>query len=146
MKKLIELQKKMEALAKKSVVVGIPHSENSRKGEDLSNIELAYIHEFGCAVRKIPARPFLITSIRDNSSKVSSFFSKQVKAYLNSEQTVDGAYSMVGEVAESLVKDRFGSSLLTPNSKRTIKEKKSNKPLIDTGQLRQSIKYEVRDA
>jgi hypothetical protein len=42
------------------------------------------------------------------------------------------------------IQDRISDGIPPPNSPITIARKGSSKPLIDSGQLRQSISFEVR--
>ena len=44
---------------------------------------------------------------------------------------------------EGAMKLKFTDGTLTPNAPSTIKKKGSSRPLIDTGQLRQSISNKV---
>lgn len=43
-----------------------------------------------------------------------------------------------------LVQEKIESGSYEPNAPSTIRKKKSDKPLIDTGRMRQSVKYVIR--
>jgi hypothetical protein len=70
-------------------------------------------------------------------------YSKAILKYLNGQ---DGRPDLekIGLWVVNKVKAKFGSDDLVPNSEATIKAKGSDKPLIDTGQLRNSITYVIR--
>ena len=47
-------------------------------------------------------------------------------------------------VGVGLVQEKIESGSYEPNAPSTIRKKKSDKPLIDTGRMRQSVKYVIR--
>ena len=55
------------------------------------------------------------------------------------------ALARTGQYIEGEIKRKIGSGPFTPNSPATIRKKKSSKPLIDTGHMRQSVRYEIGD-
>jgi hypothetical protein len=55
--------------------------------------------------------------------------------------TIDGALERLGVVATGEVKREFVVGSFVPLKPETIRRKKSSRPLIHTGQLRQSINY-----
>ena len=57
--------------------------------------------------------------------------------------TPDQACQIVGARAKADIQKVYGSSELTENAESTIKHKKSDAPLIDTGRLRASVNYRV---
>ena len=48
-------------LVGREVLVGIPEDNTERvNGDEATNAQLGYVHEFGSPAKNIPARPFLI--------------------------------------------------------------------------------------
>lgn len=125
------------------VIVGVPDDEtHDESGESLAMI--AAVHEYGSITRKIPARPFLHPALRKNQNKYSKILAQKATAILLGRFSLNQALALVGEMAQADVQkyivDHQG---FAPLKKSTIKRKGSSRPLIDTGQLRQSIRYRV---
>lgn len=125
------------------VIVGVPDdATHDESGESLAMIAL--VHEYGSVTRKIPARPFLHPALRKNQNKYSKILAKKATAILLGRISLHQALALVGEAAQADVQkyivEHQGFAPLKP---ATIKRKKSSKPLIDTGQLRQSIRYKI---
>lgn len=155
-KRLREIQKRMTELSQKQVVVGA--IDSSTREDGLTNADLLAIHEFGAIIKHpssdpeeedgatiIPERPVMRTTLTNNKQMISSALSKKVSECLRGDLSVNDAYSHVGIVVKNAVLDTFDSNNFEPNKKATEKRKKSTKVLIDTGALRASINYEVRD-
>jgi hypothetical protein len=59
-----ELLRRVAALTRHQVLVGVPAAKTSRKGAGgVNNAMLAYVHEHGSPAKNIPARPFLQPAI-----------------------------------------------------------------------------------
>jgi phage gpG-like protein len=101
------------------------------------------VHEFGSPERGIPERPFLRTTIQANKGKYVQLNRKNLVAVLNKTMTVEQALGQLGAVAAGDVQAQIASGGFAPLKAATIKRKGSSKPLIDTGQLRQSITWEL---
>lgn len=138
LKKLIE---QVELAKSKGVYVGIPAEANKpvEEGEAFNLASLAAVLEFGND--KIPSRPFLRQTLEKNKHKYSRFFTDFLKESLD----VNQAYEKIALLAQADVQLEIVNGEWVANAKSTIKRKKSSKPLIDTGRLRQSIVGVVRD-
>ena len=115
-----KFQQMLKELAEKEVRVGFQHGKATEEdGTDICDIaawnELGTVH--------IPARPFLRMSVDDNASKIKSFLQEKKKDLIQ-EKITDGSFA--------------------PNAASTVKKKGSSKPLIDTGRMRQSVNYEIK--
>ena len=149
MSKLPTVLAAMNGLKDTEVLIGIPDrgERDGDSGSGISNAELAYIHSHGSPKMGIPARPFLQPSIEANRDKIAAQQAKVIKAAL------DGNISLtlinlerVGLMGQNFAKGWFknAENHWEPNSPATIKQKGSDSPLIDTGQLRNAITYVVR--
>ena len=141
-KRLKEIQRRMTELSKKQVVVGAIDG-SSRDG--MTNADLLAIHEFGSKRNNIPERPVLRTTLANNVNGIEKALSKKVADCLKGDLSVDEAYSHVGIFVKNEVLNTFDKNSFEPNKQKTVDRKKSSKPLIDTGTLRASINYEVRN-
>lgn len=156
--RLKEIAKKMEELAKKEVVVGIPSGSKARKDNGgITNAELGMIHEFGSPDKGIPERSFIRSTFAEEADNIGQLMTVKVKGLLNNKGSVNDVYSVIGKYVKGRVVEKITDGQFTPNkdetlnrklkriSKKKRKAKDANKPLIDTGQLRASITYEVRN-
>lgn len=138
-------------LPTKDVLVGIPADKGQRKGGDLSNAVLGYIHENGAPEVNIPARPFLLPGVRDACEQITKLFKTGGQAALKGdEEGMNKALHAAGLVAMSSVQRRITNGPFLPLKPSTLRARQrrgrtGTKPLIDTGQLRRSITYVVRD-
>lgn len=105
-------------------------------------VQIALAHEFGAGV---PLRPFLRTSLAKHRMRWSRGLKVFAAAWARGEYAA--AEVQVRRVGVAMVGDVQGTirdEPWAPNSAATIARKGSDKPLIDTGQMRQSIRAEVR--
>ena len=109
--------------------------------EVLSLVEVAYRNEFGDPANRIPQRSFIRAWVDENTEQIDrlrTVLAKQVyEGKINSETAMQrfGAWCVGG------VQRRMAAGIPPPNAERTIREKGSSTPLIDTGQLRSSITW-----
>jgi len=112
-------------------------------------VEIAQIHEFGVPVKNIPPRSFLRVPFSQDSKHIQDIMIKSFISVSENNLPVKKAYDVIGAEARNVSINAFGTSAKgqwEPLKESTIKAKGSSKPLIDTGRLRQSIQWEVRDA
>lgn len=108
-------------------------------GSELTVAEIATIHEFG--TQRIPRRSWLRDYVDGNKARIEVMLRNVAKrgfiAGLGSTLETFGVV-MVGEI-----QDRISDRIPPPLSSRTKSRKGSDVPLVDTGQLRSSITYQV---
>ena len=127
------------------VLVGIPAENTAGYGSGVTNIQLLYIHSQGSPVNGIPARPTVEPAIQANRAMLATMLRGSLAmAFTGNIAGARAAKARAGQMAANLVKARFGSGSLAPLKPATIKAKGSSAPLIDTGQLRNSITYVIR--
>lgn len=169
-----ELVQQINKLTSKAVFVGVPSAEAGREaGADeeegpINNAALAYIHENGAPEANIPARPFLASGIEEGRTAIEGRLKKAAdEALMGKRGNVDSAMEKVGQTAQSAVRRKINSGAFEPLADSTLRararrgrkgakeelERRAKgeapgtadaKPLIDTGQLRNSITYVVR--
>lgn len=107
---------------------------------------LGYLYANGDPYFDVPARPFLEPAIEANLEMLKGWQEKAIKAAFEGRDT-QVPLNQIGIKASQAVKNWFTDprNEWPPNSKFTIALKGSSKPLIDTGQLRNSITYVIRD-
>lgn len=145
---MADIKKAITFFKNNRCLVGIPQAKGSRSKDEITNVELAFIHTYGSPKRNIPARPFIEPAIAqpDVKRKISE---RMKAAVLHAIDGDTGAALLemhkAGQYGENAVKDYIGSDNLTPNSEATIRQKGSDAPLIDTGSLRSSVTHVIEE-
>ena len=145
---LVGLVYRLRNLAKREVLVGIPAEENSRESGPINNAQLLYIHTHGSPLRHIPARPVIEPAIENARDRIARQFSRALTAAAHGDaDTAERYLERTGMAAQNASRAWFTNpdNGWAPNSPVTIAAKGSSRPLIDTGSLRKSIIYVVRD-
>lgn len=93
----------------------------------------------------IPERSFLRVPLRASKDDIATIFKNQLPKVLAGELTLEQVYDQVGLKAASISQEAISNGIAPANKPSTVKRKKSSKPLIDSGQLRQSITHVVRE-
>ena len=138
--KFKQLIEQINASGEKAVFVGFPTEFNEKvEGSDNFNLaSLAAVLEFGN--EHIPSRPFLRQTLAENQEKYTALFVK----LFESGVSIDQIYEQIALIAQGDVQQNIVNGNWTANAPSTIKRKKSSKPLIDTGKLRQSVRGIVK--
>lgn len=92
----------------------------------------------------IPERPFLRRlGARRHLRDFISLNAANLIRIAEGRMTEEMALGRLGAVAVGKVKSEIAEGNFTPNAPSTVKAKGSSKPLVDSGQLRQSISWEL---
>ncbi len=144
------LKKRLEEFKKAVVKVGVQGKDSWKMVDGVTVVTYAAANEFGTKTAgrnnnvTIPERSFL----RSTTDKKGYWKSEIDKAYnnvLDDKDTALSAIAKVGIIARDNIIESITDGIPPPNAKSTIKKKKSSKPLIDTGTLRNSISYKFAD-
>ena len=97
-------------------------------------------------VDSIPARPFIEDGIKNGTDEIDKqiekYWKKQIEGgWIPNEGLHAIAVTAIGEIQKLVRGDYYRDEY--PNSPETIKAKGSDKPLIDTGQLMNSLTYVI---
>lgn len=126
-----------------SLTVGVHAAEGGagHTGSKLSVAEIATIHEYGLGTS--PQRSF----IRAWADSRKAEHQRMLK--IIGENVVKGRYdaatglARLGNLFVGEVQARISGGIPPPNAPSTVARKGSSKPLINTGQLRSSIRFRV---
>ena len=152
---------KLDDLLDTTIEVGYHADQTAADGEH-TLAEIAYWNHYGTLHKDgsvmIPARPFMDT-IKKHSEELSEF-SQQA---MSSLETADAVANAIGSQAKSMIQDAIKDEDWVPNAPITIEGgcmmneygkkgpvpvhiegKRSTKPLIDTGALRQNCHYVIK--
>lgn len=126
---------------KRERVVNVGFPASAKEPDGTSTAFIAAVHEFGS--EHVPERSFMRTSLEANRNKRKTLNAQNLKKVLNGGMSVDTALGQLGLMASSDIKEQIKNGSFAPLKEATIKCKGSSKPLIDTGQMRQSVTYEL---
>jgi phage gpG-like protein len=142
------IRKVVEDLKNKTqpyVAVGVIGNKAEEPRGQINNATLAAIHEFGTEDGHIPARSFLRSTFREKRSAMLSLTKDLYSKVIFRKLSVEEALAIIGEKFVSEIKAKITAGIPPPNAESTIKQKGSSTPLIDTGQLINSITYKVEE-
>lgn len=91
---------------------------------------------------KIPQRSFLRATVDEKQAQITKLATNAVKSVIEGTDP-EAAMRVVGQSIEGMVQKKITSGPFTPNAPSTIKRKRSSRPLIDTGHMRQSVRYNL---
>ena len=169
-----ELAKRIDQAVRTEVLVGIPRATAMREGDEISNAEIALINERGDPARRIPPRPFMEPGLERAREKAGSIMAAGVAALakggslrpyaekvgLTCQASIRGVFTdndwkplsprTIMARAQRTVAKRKGFEEKSDRQRHTMLAKElarraSDRPLIDTGALRQSITYVVTE-
>lgn len=134
--------KNLVHLGGKSVVAGVL-ADAGKEADGTDLVDIAVYNEFGVPGH-IPPRPFVRIASDKNERSWNDLTDTLVGRVVAGSMGAGQALDLLGVKAEGDIKKVMGDrSLLAPNDPATVKLKGSDAPLIDTGRLRQSVKYRI---
>lgn len=131
-------------IGKPKVYIGVPASKNGMHEGGINMATLLALHVLGAPSRGIPQRDPLRPPLINNAQRYTDLMAQGIKNALANSTDPNVVYEKIGIVASNDVKDYFVSGSFKPLDQKTIDRKGSSKPLVDTGELRSSITYEIR--
>lgn len=146
------LVERVGSLSKAAVKVGVladKGDEAKRVADEeptavsVTVLEVATIHEFGAPAANIPARSFLRATVDEQSSSIRADQHKLAIAVLSGKLDMRRALDQLGARVAAKIQQKIARGIEPALQPRTIARKGSSKPLVDTGQLRQSVTWEV---
>jgi hypothetical protein len=167
--KLGDVLKAVSSLMERDVLVGVPDSSLGRKDDaPIGNAAIGYIMENGSPANNIPARPHLVPGVASVQDEIAERLRKgSIAALDGSTSGAEAALNAAGMIGQKAVRAKITDGPFMALSDATLrararrgrkgaaKELESRaagnqpdnanaKPLVDTGQYRQSITYVIR--
>lgn len=113
-------------------------------GAPLTVLEVARIHAFG--TKDIPQRDFINETLRVKRSQIFETQRKAMKGVIMRRFRAETGLEIIGQKVQAEMKNLISEDTHLPAlSAATIAAKGSSVPLVDTGQLINSITYEVSE-
>ncbi len=121
---------------------GVAHKPGASRREssvDLCDVvmwnELGTVHS--------PSRPFLRMSVDENKDKIVKYVKRVFSMFTKFKIDTKQLLNLLGNYQVGLIQRKIRDGKFEPNSPYTIARKGSDKPLIDTGRMRQSVHYQI---
>lgn len=137
------------------VTVGFHADEN-----DSEQVQVASVHEFGAPRANIPERSFLRSTVDEKRKDYRKLWAKLLALAIGGDMSIRTVFRLVGERARADVQQKIVDVQRPPLQPETIEQKKrksgkdqikmvdgqdTGNPLIDTGNMRQSVNYKIHD-
>jgi len=128
-----------------TVEVGFPAGET-----DSDVLERAFFNNFGTS--RIPERPFMQNALRDGRAGNRSAMIQGAKTIVRAAVMGKDATAAARQVLRKLgikvqgdIQEEINALQTPPNAPSTIAQKGSSNPLVDTGELRSSVTFKIKD-
>jgi hypothetical protein len=128
-----------------------PMREEMQQNMDNNNLPYStafqmYLQVHGSPLWQSPPRPIIEPAIEHHKDEIASLLQEALIKALECKDFLP-ALKKAGMKGQNVARGWFTNPLnqWPPNSPLTVAEKGSDKPLIDTGELRKSITYVIRD-
>lgn len=139
-----KLEKKLKNMQTNSIFVGYLSSDHDKYESGETVVKVAQEMHFGVSSKKIPPRPFLDRGIIKGEKDLSMFMKKNLKQVTDKDQKLDRALNRIGLFAVDLIQSYIENGKFKELSRRTVEAKGSDKPLIDTGLLKNSVNFIIK--
>ena len=145
--RLADIPKFYQGLMENKVSIGV-HNKQDKRPKKKSNLDIAYINEFGLG--NVPARPFvrlylypkkLQRVMNEYRNRYNEQIRQGVKPPITSAKNVLKDVGILGQVEMRDI--ILSNTILQPNALKTIELKGFDYPLVETGRLVEAIKYKV---
>ncbi len=147
------MKRQLEELCGKEIHVGFQNdgkkakrrNKNGQTEEDktVTVLDVAMWNELGTS--SAPSRPFIRGTIDSRGEKITKFMEAEKRRVISGDITSEEALKQVGAMVVGEVQDYIRNGEFVPNAQSTIDKKGSDKPLIDTGTMRQSVHYVIKE-
>lgn len=132
--------KELRKLEQLEVRVGFQAGQHTYEdGADLA--EVAAFNELGSS--DTPARPFMRQSFENHEAELQAACEEANKVIANGG-TAQQALQKIGVFTKGLVQQEIVDGGFAPNAESTIAKKGSEKPLIDSGLMRESVNFVIK--
>jgi len=125
------------------VSIGIHQEEGNQQHGVFTVAQIAAVHEYGSEDGKIPQRSFIRDTHDLNLQANLERLKRMEEHVLMGKLTQHQALTYLGEVASKQMVSRINQGIAPALKPATIKQKGSSTPLVDTGQLKGSIGFQV---
>ena len=130
-----KIMREIHKLERTTVTVGIQANESG------DVIDKAFYNEYG--TENIPERSFIRAAFDENRADIDTTIGRLWGGVMRGKLAAKRAAAILGQRHQDQVKTKVRNGPFTPNADSTVAAKGSSKPLIDTKEMVNSIRYEV---
>ena len=114
---------------------------------------IAAVQNFGAVINRgdysiiIPARPFMSLAYNNHKAHWAGIVAKEMNQKLLKENHKDASKAVAEELAfhvETAIENQIEMMNYPPNAESTLRQKDGSKPLVDTGEMLNSITHKVK--
>lgn len=139
----------LQELADKKVCVGFQVGKDDYE-DGIPLVEVAFCNEFGTLNEDgsvhSPSRPFMRQSVENHVDEITQACGAAAKAVGSGQMSAQQALSSIGDMLVGVTQNEIRDGEFEPNAPSTIRKKGSSKPLIDSGHMRQSVHFFIKEA
>jgi hypothetical protein len=140
------LAARLHRVAGSRVKVGVLDDAPKEEGEsfsggELSLLEVAALHEFGGG--NIPQRSFIRAGVDENLPEIRATQHALAVQVMRGATSLPVALDRLGAKVAALLQNRIARGIAPENAPSTVARKGSSTSLVDTGQLKASITWQV---
>jgi len=111
------------------------------EGSEFNTAEIGFVHEFGAG--PVPERSFMRSTLHEERKDILSLTGKLLKKVVSGKMQQSQALGLIGIDVADKISQKIVKLKAPPNKPGTIDKKGSSNPLVDTGQLKNSITWRV---
>lgn len=137
------IKQELEVLGRASVKIGLQEGTTTEDGS-ASLPEIGFYNEFGTA--RIPPRPAHAQAYDKNKGKIDTAIKRLHDSVVAGRRSAKDALGLLGQLHQRNIQKSIRDLREPENAPSTIERKGSDNPLIDSGHMVQSIRYEVGGA
>lgn len=138
-----ELVARVFGFGRPKITVGVHEKDGGAEhGEGTTIADVATWNEFGAG--SIPERSFLRAWFDENQERIKEVIKRLLADVIAGKISEDVALERLGLWMQADIQKRIAQGIPPPNAASTIAAKGSSVPLVDTGQLRSAITFEVK--
>lgn len=130
--------KQLRELAELEVRIGFQSDGGSEDKADI--IDIAMWNELG--TENIPSRPFMRDSVDKHGSAINHMLASQKDTLLKGT-SAERILKIVGVFQKELIQSEIEQGDFVANAPATVQKKGSDKPLIDTGRMKNSVNFQI---
>lgn len=108
---------------------------SSEDGVDM--VDIAAFNEVGTS--RSPSRPFMRQSVDNHQKEIVAFCQAKIRELCSGKTTAEQILKELAVFQKGLIQKTIVDGSFEPNAPSTIRKKGSDRPLIDTGRMRQSV-------
>lgn len=140
-------QRIMEELAKMErmeILVGL-QNDGAASPDGVLVAHYGAVNEFGTRNGHVPERSFMRSTFDESIDKLNRMRARIVEGVYAGKMDADRGAGLLGLQHQQDIQAKIGSNVPPPNAPSTVRGKGSSRTLIDSGTMRQSIRWVVED-